>query len=90
MNKHWIEQNGFYDLHFEPYYDDEIILRFFQDDEDSTCFWYVSNMLNVEDDCIYAESIEDEIEDFEYKVKEYFQDQINYYDELLEKFEESE
>ena len=88
--KEWIKNNDCccWELHFHPYNNDEILLKFCVDKNDHTCFWYVSDLLNVEEDCIWANSIEDAKEDFEYKISEYYQDQINYYDELLDKFEE--
>lgn len=88
MNKQWAENDGCYELHFERYYDDDIILKFCQDKEDANCFWYVSDMLKVEQDCVWTDNIDEAKEDFEYKISEYFQDQINYYDDLLKKFEE--
>jgi hypothetical protein len=90
MNKHW-EYDEFYEslnLHFTQFYDDEIIISFVQDKDDNNFFIYVSNLLNVEYDYLESETIEEAKEECEYKVREYIQDQVSYYEDMLEKFEE--
>ena len=47
INRHWVETDGVYELHFEKFGRDEVILKFVQAEDDDTCFWYVSNDLNV-------------------------------------------
>jgi len=89
QNKHWYEENGVYELHFTHFYNDEVILKFVQDKDDPETFWFVSDLLNVESDCIYADSIEGAKEESEEKVIEHIEDQIAYYEEMLEKFEEA-
>lgn len=87
-NRYWINNENVYELHFEPFYDDEIILKFIQDKEDSSVFIYVSDMLNVEHDEIISDSVEDAMEEFEYMIEEYLKGEIDYYEELLRKFKE--
>ena len=87
-NRYWINNENVYELHFEPFYDDEIILKFIQDKEDASNFIYVSDMLNVEHDEITAESVEDAMEEFEYMIEEHLECEIDYYEELLRKFKE--
>ena len=87
-NRHWINNEDVYELHFSPSYDDEIILKFIQDKEDLTNFIYVSDMLNVEHDEITADSVEYVMEEFEYMIEEYLEGEIDYYEELLRKFKE--
>lgn len=77
-----------YELHFAQFYDDEIILKFVQDKEDPENYIYVSDLLNVEHDEILADSIEDAMEQFEEMVIEHIQEEISYYEEMLEKFQE--
>ena len=86
-NKYWHDENGVYELHFTHFYDDEVILKFVQDKDDVDTFWYVSDLLKVEHDCINANSIEEVKEEFEEKVIEWIVDQIAYYEEMLEKFD---
>lgn len=59
-----------------------------QDKDDSENNIYVSELLNVEHDEILAESIEDAMEQFEDMVVDHIQQQISYYDEMLDKFQE--
>lgn len=87
-NRYWLKNDDVYELHFTQFYDDEIILKFIQDKEDLENYIYVSELLNVEHDEEFAESIEDAMEQFEDMVLEHIQEQISYYDEMLEKFQE--
>ena len=87
-NRHWIKNEDVYELHFRPYYDDEIILKFVQDKEDTNNFIYVSDMLNVEHDEITADSVEDAMEEFEHMIEEHLEGEMDYYEELLRKFKE--
>lgn len=77
-----------YKLHFTQFYDDEIILKFIQDKEDSENYIYVSDLLNVEHGEESAESVEDAMEQFEDMVIDYIKEKIAYYDEMLDKFQE--
>lgn len=87
-NRYWLVNDDVYELHFTYFYDDEIILKFIQDKNDSENYIYVSDLLNVEHDDILAESIEDAMEQFEYMVIDYIKEKIAYYDEMLDKFQE--
>lgn len=87
-NRYWLANDDVYELHFTQFYDDEIILKFTQDKDDSENYIYVSKLLNVEHDDILAESIEDAMEQFEDMVVDHIQEKISYYGEMLDKFQE--
>lgn len=90
-NRYWsVDDNDVYKLQFTQFYfyDDNVILKFVRDKDDEELFWYVSDLLKVESDCISAHSIDEAKEAFEEKVIEYIQDKIYYYEEMLEKFNE--
>lgn len=87
-NRYWLVNDNIYELHFIQFYDDEIILKFVQDKEDLENYIYVSDLLNVEHDEIQAGSIEDAMEQFEDMVVEHFNDEISYYEDMLNKFNE--
>lgn len=87
-NRYWLKNDDVYELHFTQFYDDEIILKFIQDKENSENYIYVSGLLNVEHDDILADSIEDAMEQFEDMVVDHIQEQISYYDDMLDKFQE--
>ena len=70
------------------FYDDEIILKFVQDKDDSENYIYVSDLLNVEHDEILADSVEDAMGQFEDMIAEHIQEEIFYYKEMLDKFQE--
>lgn len=87
-NRYWLINDDVYELHFTQFYDDEIILKFIQNKNDSENYIYVSELLNVEHDDILAESIEDAMEQFEDMVIDHIKEKINYYEEMLDKFQE--
>lgn len=86
-NRYWLLNDDVYELHFTQFYD-EIILKFIQDKEDSENYIYVSYLLNVEHDEEFAKSIGDAMEQFEDMVIDYIKENIAYYDEMLDKFQE--
>ena len=87
-NRYWLVNDDVFELHFTQFYDDKVILKFVQDKDDSENYIYVSDLLNVEHDEIQADSVEDAMEKFEDMVNEYIQEQIYYYEEMLERFNE--
>lgn len=87
-NRYWLLNNNVYELHFIQFYGDKIILKFIQDKDDSENYIYVSDLLNVEHDEEFAESIKDAMEQFEDMVIDYIKERIAYYDEMLDKFQE--
>lgn len=87
-NRYWLVNDDVYELHFTQFYDDEIILKFIQDKDDSENYIYVSDLLNVENDEIQANSIEDAMEQFENMIVEHVNDEISYYENMLDKFNE--
>lgn len=88
QNRYWSVNNDVYELHFTQFYDDEVILKFVQDKEDSENYIYVSDLLNVEHDEIQAESVEDAMKQFEDMIVEHIKEEIFYYEEMLDKFQE--
>lgn len=87
-NRYWLVNDDVYELHFTLFYDDEIILKFVQDKEDLENYIYVSDLLNVKYGEIQADSVEDAMEQFEDMVVEHFNDEISYYEDMLDKFNE--
>lgn len=87
-NRYWLVNGDVYELHFTQFYDDEVILKFVQDKNDSENYIYVSDFLNVEYNEIFADSVDDAMEQFEYMVADHIQDKICYYEEMLDKFQE--
>lgn len=87
-NRYWLINDDVYELHFTQFYDDEIILKFVQDKDDLENYIYVSSLLNVEHEEILAESVEDAMEQFEDMVVDHIQEQISYYEEMLDEFQE--
>lgn len=87
-NRYWLVNDDVYELHFTQFYDDEIILKFVQDKNDSENYIYVSDLLNVEHDEILADSIEDAMEQFEDMVIDYIKEKIAYYEEMQKRFKE--
>lgn len=87
-NRYWLDNNDVFELHFTQFYDDEVILKFKQDKDNPNIYIYVSDLLKVEYDIIEADSVDDAMEQFDDMIIDYIQDNINYYEEMLEKFQE--
>lgn len=87
-NRYWLKNDDAYELHFTQFYDDEIILKFIQDKDDLENYIYVSELLRVEHDEILAASVEDAMEQLEDMVIDYIEDEIAYYDGMLDTFQE--
>lgn len=76
-------------LHFMRYcHKSIIILQFQQDKDDKELFWYVSDFLNVEQDCISADTPDEAMEEFEDMIVNYIDDQITDLEDLKDKFNE--
>lgn len=75
-------------LHFTQYYDDEVILSFQQDKNDKEIFWYSSEFLKVEQDCIALVSPDEAMEEFETMIIDYIEDEISALEDMREKFNE--
>ncbi len=87
-NRYWLLNDDVYELHFTQFYDDEIILKFVQDKKDLDNYIYVSELLNVEHNEEFAESVKGAMEQFEDMVIDYIKEKIAYYDDMLDKFQE--
>lgn len=91
-SKHW-EIEKFPDslvgeLYFTQFYGGEVILEWQLNNNEPNTFWYVSDLLNVEHDCITADNPDDAMEQFEDMIEDHIQDQISFYEDMLEKFKE--
>lgn len=87
-NRYWLAYDDIFESHFTQFHDDEVILKFKQDKDDPEIYIYVSDLLKVEYDIIEADSVEDTMEQFEDMIIDHIQDEISYYEDMLEKFQE--
>ena len=87
-NVHWEVNEGCYDLHFDKFGEDVIVLTFAKDNDIPNCYNYKSEDLKVEDDYEYADTLEEIKEIFELMYEEHLQDEINYYECLLNMWNE--
>ncbi len=89
--KYWVENDGCYELHFEEFGADNVILKFVQDTDDKTCFWYVSEELNnPQGDYEFYDGIEEAKEEFESMYEDHLKSQIDYYEDLLEQWNDTD
>lgn len=86
MNKEWNYINGAYEFYFYPYEEDNLVLTFVQDKNNENVFWYSSDMLKVEDDCIEARNVESAKEEFEDMIYNELEDRVAYYSRLSDMF----
>ena len=86
--RYWLDNDDVFELHFTQFYDEQVILKFKQDKDDPENYIYVSDLLKVEYDEIYADSVDDAMELFDDMIIDYIEDKISYYEKMLEKFQE--
>lgn len=87
-NRYWVKNDNAFELHFMQYGEDKIILKFIPDEKNSENYTYVSELLNVEYDEIFADSVQNAMEQFEDMIEEFIQKRINYYGDMLVTFNE--
>ena len=79
-------------LHFTQFYDDEVILEWQQNNNEKNSFYYQSKLLNAtkELDFIFVEDENPDMamEQFVDMIEDHIQDQISFYEDMLEKFKE--
>ncbi len=90
INRRWVENNGCYELHFEKFGIDTIVLKFCRDEKDLNCYWYTFEDLNIKSECNIYESIDKAKEDFEFIYESYLEDEIEYYKDLLKQWNDKE
>lgn len=88
-NRYWLVNGDNYELHFTPFYNESVILQFTQDKDNPNDYNYSSDFLNVENDILEANSINEAMEEFEDMIAEYIRDEISYYKNILENFNEN-
>lgn len=81
-----------HELRFSPFYedDDEVIASFVQDEMDDKTFYYISEELSVDDDLLWADSIDDAKQQIEEMLIEHWKDEIEYLEGRLKEFQEKE
>ena len=84
FGEEWLE------LRFSPFYevDDEVIASFVQDEMDDKVFYYISEELSVDDDLLWADSIDDAKQQIEEMLIEHWKDEIEYLEGRLKEFQE--
>lgn len=86
MNKKWIEKDGAYRLFFTPYGSD-IEYAVITQDQDGD--WIIVSVpLKIEFDNLNAENLDAAKEEVEDKIRSSFENEIAYYENLLELFGE--
>lgn len=88
INRRWEENNGCYELIFNQFERDIVVLKFTVDDKDPTCFWFVSEEMNISYDCEWYDSIDDAKEEFELRYEQHLLDELGYYEDLLDMWRE--
>lgn len=93
--KEWkVKKNEFgeewHELRFSSFYedDDEVIASFVQDEMDDKVFYYISEELSVDDDLLWADSIDDAKQQIEEMLIEHWKDEIEYLEGRLKEFQE--
>lgn len=86
MNKRWVEEDGAHILYFTPFYEELEIARITPDEDGDWC--YSSPETKAEFDYLYVKTLDQAKNKVECMIAEHYQDEINYYQELFDKFDE--
>ena len=86
--KRWKQNGDKYELYFTPFYEDEKVAELFKDEDGDWC--YSSSVTNTTEEFIsagkrYLNDAKIEVEDAIYK---HYEDERNYYQDILDKFSE--
>lgn len=93
-NRYWEigEKNKYgnecYKLHFTEFYDDKVIVAFVKDDKYNNLFIITSELMDIEYDYIFCETVEEAKEECEQMVLDFWQDKIEGYVHCIEQFNE--
>ena len=86
-NLYWlINEDNIYELHSTYFNEDQIVLNFTIDENDLENYIYSSELLQVENEDIFAFSIDKAMEQFENIYIDYIQEKIFYYEDILKEF----
>jgi hypothetical protein len=75
-------------LYFTQFYEEIEILAFQQNKNEPETFNYVSDLLRVELDYIFCNTVDEAIEEFENMIIEHIEDEISTLEDMKEKFNE--
>lgn len=84
MNKKWVKEGNKSILIFTPYYEEEKLAEVFYEEDGGWC--YSSSLLDATAEYLGSDTLEDAQEEVEYMVETHYEGEINYYQELLNKF----
>ena len=81
----WIEENGKHILWFNPYYweNEKRLAEVYHGDDGWCCN---SKLLNIDEEYLDSDTLEDAKEIIKDAIIQHYEDELNYYQELLDKF----
>lgn len=86
-NRKWIDlREGKSELIFTPFYEDETVATLEYEEDGGWCYSCIETKASME--YLGSDSIEEAKEDVERLLEEHYQDEVNYYQSLLDKFKE--
>ena len=84
MSKQWLEEIDKDILYFTPFYEEVRLAEVFHEDDGSWC--YSSDLLDVSNEYLGSDSLEEARKEVEDLIEIYFEDEISYYQSLLNSF----
>ena len=85
-NKYWREENGKHVLYFEPFCEEEKIAEITYEEDGG---WvYSSELLLAQNEYLGSDDLEMAKRDVEMLILEHYENELNYYQELLDSFKE--
>jgi len=84
--RQWEEVEGVHFLSFEPFYEEIVPAKVFEDDDGGWC--YSSKVLGAENEYLGSNTLDEAKGEVEDLISEYYHDQIDYYTALSKEFDE--
>ena len=84
MSKQWLEEIDKNILYFTPFYEEVRLAEVFYEDDGDWC--YSSDLLDVSNEYLDSDSLEEARKEVEDLIEEHFEDEISYYQLLLNSF----
>lgn len=88
MAKYWKKNNQVYELHFEMHFEDVVVFELEECKDEENWYGYSSKLLKIEHEEMTKTSLDNAKENIENLFREWLQDNYNYYEQLLEEFDE--
>ena len=86
MSRQWLEEVDKDVLYFTPFYEEVRLVELFQEEDGGWC--YSSDLLDADREYLGSDSLDDARQEVEDLIEEHFENEVSYYQVLLDCFNE--